>query len=337
MHIIIKHFSKRLYFLVLKLNKHAYNFKRVIKLNVAFVKLKKFEKLEYNGINSSLNYSAKELKNNIINLENWIKEKIYNRTNFVKLDEHTNTVYISNFNGKTIKKLNKILIKNKYDYAITENDANIMFNTIEPSMITKYLLPEIKNYIFQITKPVLDEVYICVNEYNNENISIILDMMKACKAVNVITENNRYYYLEKQMESKQNYFNVSSNKRKSLKKAYFTINIDFKNFNGFNLNRNMIIVDVNSNINVPMGFNGIIIRKCKINTQKALRIFSEFENFNKEKLIDYELLKCHDYNTAREKIKMDKIYIENLYNNRIIDIGEIKRTRPAVKQLWVNS
>ena len=300
-------------------------------MNVAFVKLKKFEKLEYNGINSSLNYSAKELKNNIINLENWIKEKIYNRTNFVKLDEHTNTVYVSNFNGKTIKKLNKILIKNKYDYAITENDANIMFNTIEPSMITKYLLPEIKNYIFQITKPVLDEVY--MNEYNNENISIILDMMKACKAVNVITENNRYYYLEKQMESKQNYFNVSSNKRKSLKKAYFTINIDFKNFNGFNLNRNMIIVDVNSNINVPMGFNGIIIRKCKINTQKALRIFSEFENFNKEKLIDYELLKCHDYNTAREKIKMDKIYIENLYNNRIIDIGEIKRTRPAVKQL----
>ena len=266
-------------------------------------------------------------------MENWIKEKIYNRTNFVKLDEHTNTVYVSNFNGKTIKKLNKILIKNKYDYAITENDANIMFNTIEPSMITKYLLPEIKNYIFQITKPVLDEVYICVNEYNNENISIILDMMKACKAVNVITENNRYYYLEKQMESKQNYFNVSSNKRKSLRKAYFTINIDFKNFNGFNLNRNMIIVDVNSNINVPMGFNGIIIRKCKINTQKALRIFSEFENFNKEKLIDYELLKCHDYNTAREKIKMDKIYIENLYNNRIIDIGEIKRTRPAVKQL----
>ena len=116
MHIIIKHFSKRLYFLVLKLDKHAYNFKRVIKLNVAFVKLKKFEKLEYNGINSSLNYSAKELKNNIINLENWIKEKIYNRTNFVKLDEHTNTFYVSNFNEKTIKKLNKILIKNKYDY-----------------------------------------------------------------------------------------------------------------------------------------------------------------------------------------------------------------------------
>ena len=113
-----------------------------------------------------------------------------------------------------------------------------------------------------------------------------------------------FYYYEKQMESKQIYFNVSSNKRKSLKKAYFTINLDFKNFNGFNLNRNMIIVDVNGNINVPMGFNGIIIRKCKINTQ-----------------------------TAREKIKMDKIYIENLYNNRIIDIGEIKRTRLAVKQL----
>ena len=78
-------------------------------MNVAFVKLKKFEKLEYNGINSSLNYSAKELKNNIINLENWIKEKIYNRTNFIKLDEHTNTFYVSNFNEKTINKLNKIM------------------------------------------------------------------------------------------------------------------------------------------------------------------------------------------------------------------------------------
>lgn len=333
MHIIIKHFSKRLYFLVLKLNKHAYNFKRVIKLNVAFVKLKKFEKLEYNGINSSLNYSAKELKNNIINLENWIKEKIYNRTNFVKLDEHTNTVYVSNFNGKTIKKLNKILIKNKYDYAITENDANIMFNTIESNMITKYLLPEIKEYIFKVAKPVLDEVYICVNEYNDENISIILDMMKACKVVNVITENNRYYYLEKQMESKQNYFNVSSNKRKGLKKAYFTINIDFKNFNGFNLNRNMVMVDVRGSVAVPIGFNGIIIKKCKINTPKKLRIFSEFENFNKEKLIDYDILKCSNYNSAREKIKLDKIYVEEVYNKRAIENKEIKRTQIAERQV----
>ena len=143
-----------------------------------------------------------------------------------------------------------------------------------------------------------------------------------------------FYYYEKQMESKQIYFNVSSNKRKSLKKAYFTINLDFKNFKGFNLNRNMIIVDVNGNINAPMGFNGIIIRKCKINTPKKLRIFSEFENFNKEKLIDYDILKCSNYNSAREKIKFDKIYIEKLYNNRIIDIGDIKRTQLAAKQLW---
>ena len=302
-------------------------------MNVAFVKLKKFEKLEYNGIDNSLSYSAKAFKTNIINIENWIKEKIYGITNFIKFDEYSNTFYVSNFNDRIIKKLNKILIKNKYDYVITENDVNIGYNTIDSSMITKYLLPEIKKYIFQITKPILDEVYICVNEYNNENISIILDMIKNCKVVNVITDNNMYYYYEKQMENKQVYFNVSSNKRKSLKKAYFTINLDFKNFNGFNLNRNMIIVDVNGKIQVPMGFNGIIIRKCKINTQKALRIFSEFENFNKEKLIDYELLKCHNYNSIREKIKFDKIYIENLYNNRIIDTGEIKRTQIAAKQL----
>lgn len=302
-------------------------------MNVAFVKLKTFEKLEYNGINNSLSCSAKAFKTNIINLENWIKEKIYAKTNSIKLNEYTNTFYVSNFNDRTINRLNKILIKNNYDYVITENDVNIRFKTIESNMITKYLLPEIKKYIFQITKPILDEVYICVNEYNNENILIIMDMIKNCKVVNVITENNMYYYYEKQMESKQIYFNVSSNKRKSLKKAYFTINLDFKNFNGFNLNRNMIIVDVKGNITVPSGFNGIIIRKCKVNTKKSLRIFSEFENFNREKLIDYELLKCSNYNSIREKIKFDKMYIENLYNNRIIDTEEIKRTQIVAKQL----
>lgn len=294
-------------------------------MHVAFVKLEKFEKINYDEVNGNLSDKLKSFKVIFINILNWIKYKIRIGLNYIKEDKQRNIFYISNFNKNSINKIDKILAKREYDFALTENDININYNTINLNMITKYILPEIKKYVFDILKPSIDEIYICTNVYNDENVSIILDLINDSKVVNVITENQMYFYLEKQMESKEIYFNVLSNKRKSLKKASFIINLDYMNLNGFNLNRNSVIVDVTNNMLVPQGFNGVIIKKCKINTKKMLRIFSEFKNFNKDKLIVYEILKNSDYNVIREKIKQDKVYIDGVYNNRKIEKLDIKR------------
>lgn len=260
-------------------------------MRVCFVRLLKFEKRENEEVNGSFRERVKSIENFLKNFLCWVRSKIYFYLNFVKKDKFSDVVLVSNFNEKSVRKLDKILQKEGYDFAITENDEDINFPSLDEKMLTKFLLLEIKNYVFDRLKPSLDEVYICVNEYNNENMEIIMDLINSSKNVNIITENQLYYYWEEQMEKKEIYFNVTSNKRKSLKKANFIINLDYKSLNGFNINRNAIIVDTTSNMQLPQGFEGIVIKKCKINTKKVLRIFSEFPEFNREKLLIYELLK----------------------------------------------
>lgn len=297
-------------------------------MRVCFVRLEKFEKRENEEVNGSFKEKLESLENFFRNFLGFIKYKIHFYMNFVKKDRYSDEILVSNFNEESVKKINKILKKEKYNFAITENNEDIKFPSLDGSMITRFLLPEIKNFVFNIVKPSLDEIYICVNEYNNENTSIILDLINSSKSVNIITENQLYYYWERQMEKKEIYLNVTSNKRKALKKASIIINLDYKSLMGFNINRSAIIVDTTSNMQFPQGFDGIVIKKCKINTKKILRIFAELPEFNKEELLIYELLKGEStYSNVRNKILQDKIFIEEIYNKRKIETQELKQLK----------
>ena len=56
-----------------------------------------------------------------------------------------------------------------------------------------------------------------------------------------------------------------------------------------------------------------------------MRAFSDYENFNRSKIIEAEMLKLEGYKKSREFIKSNKLYIVNLKNNRAIDKDEFSR------------
>ena len=148
-------------------------------MRVCFVRLLKFEKRENEEVNGSFRERVKSIENFLKNFLCWVRSKIYFYLNFVKKDKFSDVVLVSNFNEKSVRKLDKILQKEGYDFAITENDEDINFPSLDEKMLTKFLLLEIKNYVFDRLKPSLDEVYICVNEYNNENMEIIMDLINS--------------------------------------------------------------------------------------------------------------------------------------------------------------
>lgn len=255
-----------------------------------------------------------------------INNIIYKINSVLNTVKQKNDIFgIIKLNDKTKKKIVNILRKNKIDYAIVENDEVINYPTLDGKYILKYMLPEIVDYCIKILKPKSEQIYICTNNYTSENNELIEELAEKVKVVNIFTENAQYNQLEKNLEKKGIYITVSANKRKSLKKANIVINLDLKNLDDCNINRNMVFIDLNKNTPLPKAFNGIIIKKAEIDTKKVMRAFSDYENFNRSKIIEAEMLKLEGYKKSREFIKSNKLYIVNLKNNRAIDKDEFSR------------
>lgn len=255
----------------------------VIILNIAFVNLMKKDD----------NSFSKRIKYNVNNRLNRVYEQ---KGNF----------FVYNFNEKTKMKLIKKL--KKYDYALVEEKENINFPTLMGQTFTKYMIYE----IYINCKRKNDEITICTNTYCGENVEIIKDLASKIKVVNIVTDLEEYYNLDKILEKQNIYITVSSNRRKSLKNVDVMVNLDFKSIRSYNFNRNMTIIDLTGNIEIPKAFNGKLIRKLGITTPKKLRIFAEHENFDKSQLIEYQILNKTNYEKVREYLAMNKIKIETI-------------------------
>ena len=241
-------------------------------------------------------------KRNINFFEN-IKYYFGNKLN--KIARQNENFFVYNFNEKTKRKLVRKL--SKYDYAIVENDVDIGFKSLEGQTFTKYMIYE----TYQNCKRNRDEITLCINTYSEENVKIIKDLARRIKVVNIVTENKVFFNLDRTLEQQNIYITVSNNKRKSLKNAEVMVNFDFKSLKTYNFNRNMTIIDLTNNMIIPRAFTGKVIRKLNVMTKKKLRIFLEHENFNKSKLIEYQILNINDYLKIREYIKLNKIQIAN--------------------------
>lgn len=187
------------------------------------------------------------------------------------------------------------------------------------------MLPEVINYCTRLLDFKTDELYICTNEYNKENISIIKDLCNNTKVVNIITKNNMYRELERSLEEKGIYITVNNNKRKSLKRASIAINLDFKDLKDYNINRNMIIIDLAGMLQTDKSFEGIYIKSAEVGTSKVMRVFSEYEKFNKSELIEAEMIKLKEYEKVRQYIRMNKFNIMSVLGKRKIEMQEFKR------------
>lgn len=265
-------------------------------------------------------------------LQNFIRKiiyKIHYITNKVKQDKYNKDVfYINNFSEKSLEKMRNLLIKNQITNVIVEEKRNIKYPTIESNLILKYMLPEIVTYCYKKIAPKSEEVYILVNKYSDENINIITELANKVKLVNIITENKMYYNLEKKLEEKEIYITVSSNKRKSLKRAEVCINIDFKDINKYTINNEMIIIDTNlTKIALPKFFDGIVIRGINFECKKIISKFYDFENFDKQSLVIASMIEQNQYSKIREIVKNNRLQITNLKNKRIINEKEFQRIR----------
>lgn len=222
-----------------------------------------------------------------------------------KIYKQNDNFYVYNYNEKTKRKIIKKL--RDYDYAITEQDFDIGFKTLTGQTITKYMIYE----IYKSCSRRKDEITLLMNTLSEENVEIIRDLASKIKVINIVTENEAFFNLDRNLEKQNIYITVSSNKRKSLKNAEIAVNFDFRSIKKYNFNRNMTIIDLTNTLEIPRAFNGKIIRKLNITTKKKLRIFTEYENFNKSKLIEYQILSLQRYQKIREYIEMNKIKITN--------------------------
>ncbi len=255
-----------------------------------------------------------------------IKYKIKRLFNCVKRDKYIKeNYYISKINDKSLKKLINMLKKDRIDFVIAEKGIIVNYNKLSGNYALKYMLPEVVKYCFDLIDLKIEEVFVCANEFTNEIVQIIRELSQKVKVVNIISENSRYLILEKQLENEGIYITVNNNKRKSLKLATVVINMDFKDFKGYYINRNMVIIDVGGNLKVRKGFDGIYIKAIKIQTEKVMRVFSEYKNFEKEELIEAEMLKINKYADVRKYIEMNKFLIKEIIGERAINIEEFNR------------
>lgn len=255
----------------------------------------------------------------------YVKMDKINKINYIyrnllkKIRVVDNYYYLPSNSEKILNVVRERLKQDNIDYIVQEKDIDCGYPELSGKYNIKYMLPEILNYCYKkLGKEIkLQEIYICVEEYTKENIKIIEELCNIVKVVNIITNHMKQFQeLEKRLEKKEIYITVSNNKRKSLKRANMIINIDFKEFKSFNLNRNCIIINAAPNLEIGKEFDGICIEKITLDTKKVMRIFSDMENMDKQELVEAEILKKDTYLEKRESILKNKIHIFKLFGKR---------------------
>ena len=133
---------------------------------------------------------------------------------------------------------------------------NIVYNTIK-----------LKNEI-----PEEQSIYVLIKTSNSKNINKIMNMLSTYKMINIITPNTKdFSKLENRLEDNLETINVLNNKRKSLSRAKYIINFDFKKEEilQYHINRMAIIFNTNYDKINLINFDGIIINNIKIKSNEG--------------------------------------------------------------------
>lgn len=226
-----------------------------------------------------------------------------------------------------LKKIKKVLKKSKAKKVILSKKLKKYSKELgieENNKIPKYFIYNILKFIQDITniEIELQSIYFVTNVYNTENIQTITNLAQNIKSVNVITNKIKdYNRLEKKLYDSGNLIAVTNNKRKSLRKANFIINLDLTNeeLNSYSINRNSIIINcANEKISKLACFNGIVINNIQIEDRD-----NEFENsFDYIDILVNHIIKGKTYDEGINIIKNVRI-INLVGNNGIIDKKEI--------------
>ena len=259
----------------------------------------------------------------------------YDKAEYKKNKKMLNLIYVNkekrNYKIKIIKKLKRklkkvgdknVIFSKEIKNILSENN---MFNRESKLIYKENIIPIINNVILQKgNNPNEENIYVLIKSNNMTNNQKILSMISTYKTVNIITPIiKNFIKLEQRLEEESELISVSNNKRKSLLKAEYILNIDFteEDIAQYSINRKSIIFNVSNNeIAHIRGFDGIIINNIEIDSLKNERfdLQDEYEK-NKELIINrieksmYKLVGKNGYIARSEllslqtNLRLDKI------------------------------
>lgn len=196
----------------------------------------------------------------------YIKNKIFKQLIHYIIEENIEYIVLEEGLKQLFSEENLQIDKIKQTENFKQNDLKILNGKIIMKKSIFYIL----EYIFNISKinMNLQNIYVFVNKYNQENINIIEDLSTKFKTINIITKNVRQFQiLEKKLYNEGILITVSNNRRKSARNAKYIINIDFDKeiFEKYNINTSSIILNLtNEKIFFEKCFQGILINNIDI-------------------------------------------------------------------------
>lgn len=272
-----------------------------------------------------------------------VMKKIFFKVSLNKVEEDKFEILVNNciINDKRLVKLKRIIdnsnikniaISNKIIFDKNNlNSKNI--NVLDGKFLMRNIIDKILDYIynFQNRDMILDELYITIS--NDKNKDIIIDLAKKFKYINIVTDKVRKLKrLERKLENDENIiYSISNNTKKSLKKAKMIVNFDYSSefFQSFNLNRNAIIINLNSNkLDLKNSYNGIIIENIMLeySNEKCSFNFGNFDN----NIVYESYIFNKKYNEIKDHYISNRCEISHLIGNNgnIID-NELKKYNNA--------
>ena len=284
----------------------------------------------------------------------------------------------NNSNNKS--NISKVNYKKNLDCIINEHnianqlvkDSNIAKHFIKQRNVFfingrglfKYIIYEILVYIINIQnrKAELEDVFIVANNIDEIILDNIIFLSTKFKNINIVSKNiEKYRYIEDIVYNNTgNNVILLNNKRKSLKRAKFIVNVDnsINELNEYLIYRKAIIINLNDEINnkdkneisiiqdtkehvnqdttkkrkivTLTGFEGIFVNSYEIDVNNRIKEFFKKYGLIYETSITilYEsfLNKKENFSNMRLKIEDAGLIIKKLYgNNGIIDENEYKR------------
>ena len=223
-------------------------------------------------------------KNKIRGYYLYIIYKILRDLNFVSNIKIRRKKYIIIYSNSSKKIINIIerLLKNQENVVLSRDILMIIKNADSKNIeLQKFIekcandkinfyknIEEVLLYTFKTKKIAIEQskIYILIKKYDYIFEEHIKNIAKICNTVNIVTPNIcQFRRLESIIDDMGGMITISNNKRKSVAKAMYLINLDYneKDINKYNLGRDAIIFNLSRNkIYNLKGFSGNIINNA---------------------------------------------------------------------------